>query len=178
MSCYAFFKGWLLLSLPLHCLGLRTPFCLTLSQHLGALTLVWVASLSAMGAYPPGPFSWSLKRQQIRSLIGEWILSVPCSSISALPRWRPRPRLGYGLLRRELAITELDWSLTPNPRSEERIARQLPFRPPPGFRPASPCPGLDRPVSSFTVMTPGPFRPCPSPHEVAAGLSVSLRLRD
>ena len=40
----------------------------------------------------------------------------------------------------------------------DRIARQNPFRPPPGFRPASPCPGLDRLVSILTAMTPSPFR--------------------
>ena len=56
VSCYAFFKGWLLLSLPPHCLGLRTPFFLTFSQHLGALTLVWVASLSAWEFTPQYPF--------------------------------------------------------------------------------------------------------------------------
>ena len=56
VSCYAFFKGWLLLSLPPRCLRLTTPFCLTLSQHFGALTPVWVVPLSALGAYPLGPF--------------------------------------------------------------------------------------------------------------------------
>jgi hypothetical protein len=43
---YALLRGWLLLSLPPSCLGLGTPFRLTLSQHLGALTLVWVVPLS------------------------------------------------------------------------------------------------------------------------------------
>ncbi len=62
VSCYAFFKGWLLLSLPPHCLRTRTPFFLTFSQHLGTLTTVWVASLSASGAYPPGPVSKGLQR--------------------------------------------------------------------------------------------------------------------
>ena len=46
VSCYAFFKGWLLLSLPPRCFGLTTPFHLSLSQHLGALTPVWVVPLS------------------------------------------------------------------------------------------------------------------------------------
>src|SRR5687767_15647339 len=44
VSCYALFKGWLLLSLPSCCLCSKTPFCLTLSKHLGTLTLVWVRS--------------------------------------------------------------------------------------------------------------------------------------
>ena len=55
MSCYALFKGWLLLSLPPRCLGLGTPFGLTLSRHLGALTAVWVVPLSAPELSPGGP---------------------------------------------------------------------------------------------------------------------------
>ena len=46
VSCYAFFKGWLLLSLPPRCLRIRTPFNLSLSQNLGALTVVWVVPLT------------------------------------------------------------------------------------------------------------------------------------
>ncbi len=90
-------------------------------------------------------------------------LSTPYFSISALPHRLPRSRLGCDPLRRELAITGLDWSFAPSPRSEERIARQHPFGPPPSFRLTSPCPRLDRPVSSFTAVTPGPFRPSASP---------------
>ena len=109
---------------------------------------------------------------------GERGLSAPYSPISALPRRRPRPGLGCDPLRRELAITGLDWSLAPSPRSGERIARQHPFGPPPGFRLASPCPGLDRPVSSFTAVTPSPFRLRASPvRRLAARMLVSLRLR-
>ena len=91
---------------------------------------------------------------------GKWTLSDPCFPISALPHQLPRLGLGSGPLRRELAITRLDWSLAPIPRSGERIARQHPFEPPLGFRLASPCPGIDRLVSSLTAVTPGPFRPC------------------
>ena len=89
-------------------------------------------------------------------------LSAPYFPISALPHRPPRLGLGCDPLRRELAITGLDWSLAPSPRSGERIARQHPCGPPLGFRLASPCPGLDRPVSSLTAATPGPFRPCTS----------------
>ena len=39
VSCYAFFKGWLLLSLPPCCLRIKTPF-VTLSMSLGTLTKV------------------------------------------------------------------------------------------------------------------------------------------
>ena len=52
VSCYAFFKGWLLLSLPPRCFRIRTPFSLALSRHLGALTSVWVVPLSAQGLTP------------------------------------------------------------------------------------------------------------------------------
>jgi hypothetical protein len=93
-------------------------------------------------------------------LKGKWTLSDPCFPISALPHQPPRSGLGSGPLRRELAITRLDWSLAPIPRSGERIARQNPFEPPLGFRLASPCPGIDRLVSSFKAVTSGPFRPC------------------
>ena len=80
-----------------------------------------------------------------------------------LPRGLPPAGLPCEALRGEPAITGLDWSFAPRPGSGERIARQNPFGPPPGFRPASPCPGLDRPVSGLTAVTPGPFRPRPSP---------------
>ena len=88
----------------------------------------------------------------------KWNLSVPYFLISALPHRPSRLGLGCDPLWRELDITGLDWSLAPNPRSGERIARQHPCEPPLGFRLASPCPGLDRPVSSFRAVTPGPFR--------------------
>ena len=88
----------------------------------------------------------------------KWSLSTPYFPISALPHQPSRRRLGCDPLRRELAITGLDWSLAPSPRSGERIARQHPCEPPLGFRLASLCPGLDRPVSSLTAVTLGPFR--------------------
>ncbi len=56
MSCYAFFEGWLLLSLPPRCLRLTTPFSLTLSQHLGTLTSVWVVPLLVRELTPRNPF--------------------------------------------------------------------------------------------------------------------------
>ena len=58
----------------------------------------------------------------------------------------------------ELAITRLDWSLAPIPRSEERIARQNPYEPPLGFRLTSLCPGIDRLVSSMYARDSGPFQ--------------------
>lgn len=63
------------------------------------------------------------------------------------------------------------------PTSEERFARQHPFGPPPSFRPASPCAGIDRPVSGPMTVTPGPFGTPPLTPCGAAGKSVSLRVR-
>jgi hypothetical protein len=61
--------------------------------------------------------------------------------------------LGCDQLRGERAITSLDKPFTPSPRSTERVARQYPIGPPPGFRPASPCPGQDRLASRVTGVT-------------------------
>jgi len=114
-------------------------------------------------AYPPEPVSSHLRRRRVRSLKGGRGLSTPLPPISALPRRLPPAGPGCDQLRGEPAITGLDWSFAPRPGSWERIARQHPFGPPPGFRPASPYPGLDRPVSGLIRVTPGPFRPHPSP---------------
>jgi hypothetical protein len=56
-SCYALIMRWLILSLLPNCLRSKTPFCLTLSQHLGALTSGWVVPLSAMELTPISPSS-------------------------------------------------------------------------------------------------------------------------
>ena len=113
---------------------------------------------SRHGSLPPASVSGLLRRQRIRSLNEKWTLSSPCFSISTLPRWQPPARLSLEIFRRELAITELDWPFTPSPRSTERIARHHPFGPPPGFRPASPCPRLDHSVSSFIHVISDPLR--------------------
>jgi hypothetical protein len=63
------------------------------------------------------------------------------------------------------------------PTSWERFARQHPSGPPPSFRPASPCAGIDRPVSGPMTVTPGPFGTPPLTPRGAAGKSVSLRVR-
>jgi hypothetical protein len=174
VSCYALFKGWLLLSLPSCCLCSRTPFSLTLSRHSGALTLVWVVPLSVMRLTPHKPASWLLRRLYIRSSNGRRALSGPYRPIGALQYKPSPPRQDCDPLRRELAITGLDWFLTPNPRSEDRFARQDPFRPPVDFRPPSSYPGIDRPVSSLTAMTKTLSNL--SPRRLCCANSVSLRL--
>ena len=55
MICYDFFEGWLPLSLPPRCLGNATPFDLSLSQHFGPLTLVWVVPLTETELNPANP---------------------------------------------------------------------------------------------------------------------------
>ncbi len=116
VSCYALFKGWLLLSLPPCCLSSKTPFCLTLSRNLGALTLVWVVPLSVMRLTPHKPASGHLPHRHIRSSKSEWVLSDPCPPIGALQRRQRPPRPDLDPLRWELAITGLDWLLAPWPR--------------------------------------------------------------
>lgn len=54
VSCYAIFKGWLLLSPPPGCFRLPTPFRITLDRNLGTLTIVWVVSLMATKLTPDG----------------------------------------------------------------------------------------------------------------------------
>ena len=90
VCCYALFEGWLLLSLPPCCLSSKTPFCLTLSRHLGALTLVWVVPLSVVRLTPHKPASGLRPRRHLRSSKSRWALSDPCPLIGALQR-RPRP---------------------------------------------------------------------------------------
>ena len=135
---------------------------MTLSPHFGALTPVWVVPLSAPRLTPGEPASPLLRGPRVRSLTRGRGLFGPGPLISALPRGLPRGRPGCDPLRGEPAITGLDWSFAPSPGSWERFARQNPFGPPRGFRPASPCPGLDRPVSGLPPVTTGPLRPRPS----------------
>lgn len=153
MSCYALFKDWLLLSLSSCCLGSKTPFCLTLSQHLGTLTPVRVVPLSVVRLTPHKPASRLLPHLYLRSSKQKEDLSIPCFHIGALQYRSRRPRPGYDPLRWELAITGLDWLLAPCPKLGDRVARQDPCGPPPGFRPASSYSGHDRPVSSLIAMT-------------------------
>ncbi len=90
-----------------------------------------------------------LQSWQVRSSKRKLNLSAYDFLIGALPHQQPPGSLGWDPLREEPATTELDWSFAPRPKSEERIARQNPCGPPPGFRPASSCSGLDRSVSGY-----------------------------
>ena len=162
VRCYALLSRWLLLGPRPRCLGRETPFEIDTKPALGGLNPGLGCSRLGAEAYPTAPASPLLRRRQVRSLTGGRSLSAPAPPISALPHRQPPGRPGWDPLRGEPAITGLDWSFAPSPRSWERFAHQNPFGPPRGFRPASPCPGLDRPVSGLTAVTAGPFRPRPS----------------
>jgi hypothetical protein len=127
VSCYALLSRWLLLSLRPRCLWLETPFGLSLSGHLGALTRGLGCSPLGPGAYPryPTPGIYGAHGFGVRKESGA--SSAPCSPIGALPRGQPPPRLSCETLRGELAITGLDWLLTPSPRSGDRFAHQDPY---------------------------------------------------
>ena len=68
------------------------PSRLTLSPHFGALTPVWVVSLSAPKLTPGEPVSPLLRGPRVRSLTRDRSLSAPASRISALPRGHPLGR--------------------------------------------------------------------------------------
>ena len=132
---------------------MNTPFCLTLSKNLGTLTSVWVKPLSGVTLTSHDPVSLLLRCISLRSLNGRRGISSPYRLISALQEMPPPQSTPYETLRLELAIASLDWFLTPIPKSHKRFARQNCFRPPTGFRPPSPCSGIDRLASSLTAMT-------------------------
>ncbi len=103
------------------------------------------------------PVCRSLRCRRIRSLKVAQKFYLPGYTIRALPRQRSRPTLDYGPLLQEPAITDLDWSFAPSPRSWEPVALEHPFAPPWPFRATSSCPGEDQPVSGVTLVTPRIF---------------------
>lgn len=82
--------------------------------------------------------------------------------ISALQRVASPVTLPCGALLPEPAITQLDWSFAPMPKSEEPIALEYPFGPPWTFRYTSSCSGIDHWVSGCILVTTGAFTPCVS----------------
>ncbi len=82
MSCYALFKGWLLLSLPPRCLRLWTSFH-ALSPHLGALTPVPFVQVLRDRLTPSRAYSLLLPSRRLRSLTGNRALSSPKLPISS-----------------------------------------------------------------------------------------------
>lgn len=90
----------------------------------------------------------------LRSLGGGRGACPPLPPTSALRAATARRRLSWETFRRQPATRRFDESFAPMPSSDERFARQHRGGPPPGFRPASPSPGIDHRLS-------GPRAPAP-----------------
>ena len=89
---------------------------LTLNQHLGALTVVWVVPLSGHKLTPmtPSPGIYDARTFGVGQET-EGFLPLNLRSV-ALQFQQSPPRLDYSQLRQEPAITELDWLFTPSHR--------------------------------------------------------------
>ena len=109
------------------------------------------------------PVSRGLRRPHLPSLKAGRGFHPPVTTIRAVQRRPPHPRLDYGPIRGEPAISGLDWSFATRPRSGQRIAHQNACGPPRAFRPASTCPGLARPLSGHLLGTSGGLAPRPWP---------------
>lgn len=178
VRCYALLSRWLLLGPRPRCLRRGTPFEIDTKPALGGLNPGLGCSRLGAEAYPTAPASPHLRGRRIRSLTGGRGLSAPAPPISALPRRLPPGRPGCDPLRGEPAITGLDWSFAPSPRSWERFAPQHPFGPPRGFSPRFTLPRARSPGFWSHGRDYGPFQTPPLAGEnPRCGLSVSLRLR-
>lgn len=96
-----------------------------------------------------------LRRPQIRSSIPGRGLSSPKPRIGALPRDLSPVRSAYEQFRVEPAISSLDWTFTPIPKSHQRFAHQYDYGPPPQFPVASSCSGIVRLASGIQRLTDG-----------------------
>lgn len=161
VRCYALLSRWLLLGPRPRCLGRGTPFEIDTKPALGGLNPGLGCSRLGAEAYPTAPASPHLRGRRIRSLTGGRGLSAPAPPISALPRRLPPGRPGCDPLRGEPAITGLDWSFAPSPRSWERFAPQHPFGPPRGFSPRFTLPRARSPGFWSHGRDYGPFQTPP-----------------
>jgi hypothetical protein len=149
VSCYAFFKGWLLLSKPPGCLRRRTSLTTelilgTLANDLGCSPFDDGTSLS--------PSHSRLETEvfgDCHSLVGrkdprtETVLYPLCGKNEAAPKGISE-RTSY--LRVRLAFH-------PYPQVIPKSCDTLWFGPPPRFRGASPCPWIAHPVSGLVHAT-------------------------
>lgn len=161
VRCYALLSRWLLLGPRPRCLRRGTPFEIDTKPALGGLNPGLGCSRLGAEAYPTAPASPHLRGRRIRSLTGGRGLSAPAPPISALPRRLPPGRPGCDPLRGEPAITGLDWSFAPSPRSWERFAPQHPFGPPRGFSPRFTLPRARSPGFWSHGRDYGPFQTPP-----------------
>lgn len=146
---------------------------MTLSVHFGTLTTRGIVLLMNYKITPVVLTTQPLRRGQIRSSLPSRPLSQPKPRNGALPRPPSPLRSACEQFRTEPAISSLDWTFTPIPRSHQGFAHHYGFGPPRQFPGASPCPGIDRLVSGIQVLT---HREC-TMSLVNCGQSVSLRLR-
>ena len=96
-----------------------------------------------------------LRRSHVRSFTTRRPVSRPKRVISALPHELSPQRSACEQSRKEPAISNLDWTFTPIPRSTQGFAHHKGVGPPPHFRRASSCPGIDRLASGLPPVTPG-----------------------
>jgi len=110
VSCYAFFKGWLLLSLPPCCLWFKTPFD-ALNINLGTLTTVSILLVSEQ---------YLTHRTRFLSYTAYkfWVGKNPvgknlCKFYPYFTSYASKIRLYWGILQLEPAIARLEWLFTP-----------------------------------------------------------------
>ena len=116
MSCYAFFKWWLLLSLHPYCLRFKTPFA-TLNIYFGTLTPVSLVRVFEQYLTHCPPF---LLNAVSKFRVGK--NSVPVRVCKFYPCFTPPTnltRLYFGTFRQEPAIARFDRLFTPTRKSSE-----------------------------------------------------------
>jgi len=116
VSYYAFFKWWLLLSLPPQCLRFKTKFD-TLSIHFGTLTLVSLVRVSEQELTPCPRF---LFKAVCKFWVGKISVSNrTCKIHPYFTSHTSRTRLYWGIFQLEPAIARFDRLFTPNHKSSE-----------------------------------------------------------
>ena len=120
VSCYALFKGWLLLSQPPHCLWNSTVLS-ALSRNLG--TLDWDSGCSPFDQWSLAPTVW-LPANYFRYSEFDWFAEItPCANHPVLYPRKVQRTLSQKIFRREPAITKFDELFTPHHRSSDSFAR-------------------------------------------------------
>ena len=118
VSCYAFFKGWLLLSLPPCCLRFKTPFD-TLNINFGTLTIVSVVPVSEMHLTRTPCFSFfAVSKFWVRK---DSVGISLCKSYLCFTSLTNKMKLYLGIFQQEPAIAELERLFTPIPRLSDRM---------------------------------------------------------
>ncbi len=116
VSCYAFFKWWLLLGLHPHCLRFKTPF-VTLSMNFGTLTPVSLVRVSEQYLTHRPPFlPYAVNKFRVGR---DSVLFRACKPYPCFTPLTNTMRLYWGIFQQEPAIAELDRLFTPIHRSFE-----------------------------------------------------------